>query len=101
MKTPLPSGPQAVNRIVLALASAGLASLPQLVQANPVGGQVVAGTATIAQETPSKVAINQTSGKAIVDWRSFSIGWVCRKQVNPMRQPFVNCGFLLKPGSGR
>jgi filamentous hemagglutinin family protein len=91
MKTIPKSGPQAVKRIVLALASAGLASLPQLAPANPVGGQVVAGTATISQETPSKVAINQTSAKAIVDWRSFSIG--AGEQVQ-FRQPSASAATL-------
>ena len=74
MKTTKKTGPQAIKRIVLALASAGLASLPQLALANPVGGQVVAGAATIRQETPNKVAVTQTTAKAIVDWRSFSVG---------------------------
>ena len=74
MKTTKTTGPQTVKRIVLALASAGLASLPQLSQANPEGGQVVAGSATIRQETPNKVAVSQTTAKAIVDWRSFSVG---------------------------
>lgn len=60
--------------IVLALAGAGLISLPSITLANPQGGQVVAGSATIRQETPTKVGITQTTDKAIIDWKSFSIG---------------------------
>src|SRR5579863_6208958 len=40
--------------------------------ANPAGGSVVAGTATIAQK-PNLTQINQSSGSAIINWQSFSI----------------------------
>jgi filamentous hemagglutinin family protein len=64
-----------VKTLVLSLAAAGIVTLPaQRALANPQGGQVVAGSATIAQETASKIGITQTSQKAIIDWRSFSIG---------------------------
>lgn len=65
----------AVRALVLALSCIGLASLPLTeVMANPQGGQVVAGSAAIRQETPNKIGITQTTDKAIIDWRSFSIG---------------------------
>lgn len=60
--------------LVLAMASVGLVSLPHLATANPSGGQVVAGNATIHQETASKIGITQTTDKAIIDWQKFSIG---------------------------
>lgn len=61
--------------LVLALSGIGLISLPvTAAMANPQGGQVVAGNATIRQETPTKVGITQTTDKAIIDWLSFSIG---------------------------
>lgn len=41
--------------------------------ANPVGGEVTAGSATITQ-TPGNTQINQTSDKAIINWNSFNIG---------------------------
>lgn len=64
-----------VRALVVALAGIGLISLPVTeAMANPQGGQVVAGSATIRQETPTKVGITQTTDKAIIDWRSFSIG---------------------------
>ena len=65
----------AVRALVLALSSIGLVSLPVTVAlANPQGGQVVAGSAVIHQETTSKVGITQTTDKSIIDWRSFNIG---------------------------
>ena len=41
--------------------------------ANPEGGQVVGGTATITQTDPKTLTINQTTNKAIINWRNFSI----------------------------
>lgn len=64
-----------IKTIVLALASIGMATLsarPSL--ANPVDGKVIAGNVTIQQESATKLGITQTSNKAIVDWKSFSIG---------------------------
>lgn len=53
-------------------ASLALLHLPAVL-ANPQDGKVVAGSVTIKQETPTKLGITQTSDKAIVDWKSFSI----------------------------
>jgi filamentous hemagglutinin family protein len=44
------------------------------VLANPTGGQVAAGDATITTPTPNTVQINQTSNKAIFNWQTFNIG---------------------------
>ena len=64
-----------VKTIVIALAGVGLGSLPAgIAWANPQGGTVVAGTVAIQQESATKLGVTQTSNKAIVDWRSFSIG---------------------------
>ena len=64
-----------VKALVLALAAIGMASLPTMhAYANPQGGQVVAGSATIVQQTPTKIGITQTTDKAIIDWQSYSIG---------------------------
>ncbi|THF66278.1 filamentous hemagglutinin N-terminal domain-containing protein [Pseudothauera nasutitermitis] len=66
---------QRIKALVLALAGIGFASLPcHPALANPEGGQVVAGNATIHQESASKVGIRQTSDKAIIDWQKFNIG---------------------------
>ena len=51
-----------------------LTLIPTLAHANPQGGQVAAGSASIAQPSPSHVAITQTSEKAVINWHSFSIG---------------------------
>jgi trimeric autotransporter adhesin len=51
--------------ICLGLSGAALA-LPQ-------GGKVVAGEATISKPTPTTQVINQSTDKAIIDWKSFSI----------------------------
>ncbi|HUO12045.1 MAG TPA: filamentous hemagglutinin N-terminal domain-containing protein, partial [Caulobacteraceae bacterium] len=40
----------------------------------PTGGQVAAGTASIARSSASSLTIDQSSARAIVDWSSFSIG---------------------------
>ena len=40
--------------------------------ANPVGGQVVAGSATIAQ-TGLRMDINQSSNRAVINWNGFNI----------------------------
>jgi len=67
--------PLIIKTIVIALASVGLGSLPAgIALANPQGGTVVAGTVAIQQESATKLGVTQTSNKAIVDWRSFSIG---------------------------
>jgi filamentous hemagglutinin family protein len=50
----------------------GLAGLPALVIANPQGGSLVAGSASIQQQG-NRVDIHQSSQTAIIDWRSFSI----------------------------
>ena len=56
-----------------ALASA-IAALPLVNHAAPQDGVVVAGSAVIRQETPTKIGITQTTDRAIIDWRSYSIG---------------------------
>ena len=46
--------------------------LSSVAVANPEGGQVVGGSATIVVEG-STTTINQSSDKAIIDWRTFNI----------------------------
>jgi large exoprotein involved in heme utilization and adhesion len=40
----------------------------------PSGGQVRAGSATIGAATGNALTITQTSQRAAIDWRSFSVG---------------------------
>jgi filamentous hemagglutinin family protein len=56
--------------ISVALSSALLGSI---VLANPQGGNVVAGSATISQESATKLNITQTTDKAIINWQKFDI----------------------------
>ena len=42
--------------------------------ANPEGGTVTVGQATIQQASPTQLDINQTTDKAIIDWNRFNIG---------------------------
>ena len=42
-------------------------------RANPTGGQVAAGSASI-NTAPGTVTVNQQSNAAIINWQSFSIG---------------------------
>lgn len=56
------------------LAVIGLLMAPQPGLANPLGGQVVQGSATITQTSATRTDINQTSQKAIINWDDFSIG---------------------------
>jgi filamentous hemagglutinin family protein len=61
----------------LLLASTALlipfAAQAQAPSARPQGGQVVAGSATIAQ-TPARTQVNQASDRAVIEWRGFDIG---------------------------
>jgi len=51
-----------------------MAASSLVLQANPTGGAVAAGSATIAGQGSSAVTINQTSNTAIINWQTFSIG---------------------------
>lgn len=46
---------------------------PRFVHAGPVGGTVTAGSASISQSGTATI-VDQSSAKAIIDWRGFSIG---------------------------
>jgi filamentous hemagglutinin family protein len=54
--------------------SGALALLPGFAFANPAGGQVVAGQATITAPAPNGTVVNQSSSSAIVNWQSFNVG---------------------------
>ncbi len=57
---------------IAGLAHQGIAAAPAP-NALPTGGQVVAGTATIAT-TGNTMNVNQTSQRAVVNWSSFDVG---------------------------
>jgi filamentous hemagglutinin family protein len=47
---------------------------PMLALANPTGGTVVAGTATIKNPNANNTVVKQSSQSAIIDWQQFNIG---------------------------
>ena len=63
----------AIRNLLLA-STALLALSPLPVPAQPTGGTVVGGSATIQSPGSSSVLINQTSQRAIINWRTFNIG---------------------------
>jgi filamentous hemagglutinin family protein len=63
-----------MKKLLTTLNSIALACAPAVTYANPLGGTVVSGQATIQQESPSTLVIQQSSNKAFIDWASFSIG---------------------------
>lgn len=51
-----------------------LAVTAPVARANPEGGTVVQGAATITQTNPQTVTVNQTTDRAVINWPSFNIG---------------------------
>lgn len=60
------------------------ASMAQLAIANPEGGQVSAGNANISSPDANTVVVNQTSDKAVIDWRTFNIA---QQETTQFQQP--------------
>ncbi len=50
------------------------ATAPLMALANPSGGQVVGGSATINAPSGNGLVINQNSQRAVIDWQQFSVG---------------------------
>jgi filamentous hemagglutinin family protein len=59
-----------VGSVVAALITA---VSPAVVSANPLGGQVLGGSATIEGQGTPGVVVNQSSQSAIINWQSFNI----------------------------
>src|SRR5690348_17088933 len=65
----------AVRLALQASVLAGLAVAATVpASANPTGGAVVQGSATINQSNPNNTVITQTTDRAAINWQSFSIG---------------------------
>jgi filamentous hemagglutinin family protein len=56
------------------LFTAGLSFIVQPAMALPQGGTVAGGSATIVQNSPQQLTVNQQSSTAVIDWHAFSIG---------------------------
>lgn len=54
--------------------SLAIGAMPALALAQPTGGNVVAGSATISTPNANHTVIQQGSNKAIINWQGFSIG---------------------------
>ncbi|WP_439579553.1 two-partner secretion domain-containing protein, partial [Elioraea sp.] len=61
-------------RLLLASCTALTALSPIQLHANPQGGTVVAGQAGIETPAQGHLVVRQGSARAVIDWRSFSIG---------------------------
>jgi filamentous hemagglutinin family protein len=61
------------KRFIASTAATSIAVAPMQGRANPLGGQVTAGSASIQGQGTSSVIVNQSSNRAIVDWRSFNL----------------------------
>jgi filamentous hemagglutinin family protein len=66
------SGPHRL-RLLLASCTALTALASMQAHANPEGGTVVAGQASISTPAPGHLVVQQGSARAVIDWRSFSI----------------------------
>ncbi len=64
--------------------------------ANPQGGNVVAGSATIISDG-NTLNINQASDRAVIDWNSFSIN---ASEITRFNQPAVNSAILNRVMGG-
>ena len=63
------------NRTLARSAAGALGALtPLAVLANPTGGTVVAGSATITNPNANQTVIDQNSQRAIINWQQFSVG---------------------------
>ena len=76
--------------LVIAFFATGV-GFPVEVSANPTGGTVTAGTATIGNPTGASTVITQGSNRAIIDWDSFSIG---TGQITTFLQPSAASAIL-------
>lgn len=69
-----------------------------LLHANPTGGDVAAGSASIAGQGSSVVTINQASHTAIINWQSFSIG---SGELTKFIQPSATSAVLNRVSGGQ
>src|SRR5271163_3232528 len=81
---------QAAFVVVLAVPGATLARAQPAPNARPVGGQVVAGSASISQ-APNVTTVTQTSQRAAVNWQGFDVG---AQQTVQFAQPSASASTL-------
>ncbi len=71
--------------------------LPSVTLANPVGGTVVGGSATIAGQGTPLTTINQQTHNAIINWQGFSIG---AGEITHFNQPSATATIMNRVVSG-
>jgi filamentous hemagglutinin family protein len=69
-----PPGPVSAWPLFCLTLTALIATASNAAPVLPTGGKVVAGSAVIAAPRAGMLVVDQTSGRAIIDWSSFSIG---------------------------
>jgi len=62
-----------INSLVRLLPSACLVLAAAASFALPIGGRTTAGNASVTAESPTALAITQSSQRAVIDWRSFGV----------------------------
>ena len=70
---------------------------PTLLHANPTGGSVASGSATITGTGTSSVTIHQASNIAVINWNSFSID---RGEITTFIQPSATSAVLNRVTGG-
>ncbi len=80
-----------VPRALSLAVAAALASVGSGALGGPAGGQVVAGSAEIHRTSAQRTDVIQSSQRAVIDWRSFSIG--AAEHVN-FQQPSAQAAVL-------
>jgi filamentous hemagglutinin family protein len=92
VKSGIASAPRFPCRsLLVAAVISALAASPQPAAALPQVGQVVRGSASIGAPSAASMTINQNSARAIVNWRSFSVGAGEAVRIN---QPSVSSAIL-------
>lgn len=62
-----------LRRAIAGATSFSVAFAPLAARANPLGGQVVGGSASIQGQGTNQVIINQSTQRAIINWNTFNI----------------------------
>ncbi|MEJ0071670.1 MAG: hypothetical protein WDO24_26330 [Pseudomonadota bacterium] len=65
--------------------------------ANPQGGSVAGGSASIVASAPGRLDVNQSSDRLIVNWQGFSIG---AGEITPVQSAVIELG-RAQPGGRR
>jgi filamentous hemagglutinin family protein len=62
-----------LRRLINSVSVSAIVFAPIAARANPLNGQVVGGAATITGQGTSRVTVDQTTNRAIINWGSFNV----------------------------